>query len=277
LTPNSWLNTDHLQFLLAFLLRNPENNSGFFHVVPPFIMHKVALFCKVMPRIADGTGNDNDQITYQSNLEGILDYIDTSLDIFEHKFLVLVINLGDMHWASFVVINPFLVFDRYLAEGMKSSENHGTLGADDDIAGWCVLNSNGHNMEKEKGGYKGTFYSNNKPKHGLQMFLNICASYLKAKKENDGDGRHFTEFPYGEPFGEWGEARGTEVFPQFDYQCPSIIVQSNSFDCGLAVVANSIAFIKHLKDVKFRRSDMDICPSKKEFCLLYCSMRKSIL
>ena len=61
---------------------------------------------------------------------------------------------------------------------------------------------------------------------------------------------------YEEPFGGYKECNGTERFPRLDFKCSSIIKQSNDYDCGLAAVANSMAFVKHLQHVKFSRSTM---------------------
>ena len=137
----SWLSTDEIQFLLAFLLCNEENNSGVFHVLGPMITHKVALVYEVMPAILNENATEMDQRTYQSNMEGIQAYIESRLDIFEHKFLVFVCNINNMHWVSVVVVNPFLVFDPYLAEGKQKAGN-------EDFVGWCVLNSTKRQAEK---------------------------------------------------------------------------------------------------------------------------------
>jgi hypothetical protein len=263
LTPNSWLQTDHIQFLFAFLLRNPETRSGLFYVVPPTIMQSVHDVYKVMPRIVDGTADDGAQLAYRQAIDLIVKHLDQNLDILEHRFLVLVVNHGDMHWESFVVINPFLVYDHYLTKGLQA------LDEEDDMVGWCLFNSNPHPMDRQdRDGYKGTFHSKNNAKFGMRLFLNICASFLKAKKDNDGDASDLSTFQYDEPFGHFKDVKGTEDFPRFDYseQCPSIIAQSNGYDCGLAVVANSMGFIKHLKDTKFRKSDMMKHVSENKGC-----------
>jgi hypothetical protein len=67
--------------------------------------------------------------------------------------------------------------------------------------------------------------------------------------------------------GSFTDSKGTERFPWLDYQCLSIVWQSTSFDCALAVVANSMAFVKHLKKVKFMKSNMTRRESN-EFCFL---------
>jgi hypothetical protein len=54
---------------------------------------------------------------------------------------------------------------------------------------------------------------------------------------------------------------GTMNFPQIDFHSPSIIAQNNAFDCGLAAVANSVAFVKHYKDILFTKAIMTRCVS----------------
>jgi hypothetical protein len=81
--------------------------------------------------------------------------------------------------------------------------------------------------------------------------------YLKAKKQNEKDGMHPNLFDYEEPFGRYTESLGTEEFARFDFGTPSFTGQSTSYDCGLALVANSMAFVKHLEKVDFMRSNME--------------------
>jgi hypothetical protein len=133
----SWICTDEVQFLLAFLLRNQDRTSGVFHLLGPMITHKVALVYEVVPAILHGKATDTEQCQYLSNLEDIQKYIDTRLDIFEHKFLVFVCNVNDTHWISVVVVNALLVFDPYLNKGKEDHCRNGVLG-DDNFAGWCV-------------------------------------------------------------------------------------------------------------------------------------------
>ena len=192
---------------------------------------------------------------YLSNLADIQKYIDTRLDIFEHKFLVFVCNVNDTHWISVVVVNALLVFDPYLNKGKEDSGRNGVLG-DEDFAGWCVLNSTERSKEKQQHGFQGTLHTRNNDAYGVRLFLNICASYLKAKMENKGEGRQQNKFHYEEPFGAFTEKLGTEEFPQFNYDCPTILQQLTVYDCGLAVVANSMAFVKHSKKLKFMKANM---------------------
>jgi hypothetical protein len=66
-------------------------------------------------------------------------------------------------------------------------------------------------------------------------------------------------FQYEEPFGDYQDEIGTTNFPRIDLHSPSIIAQNNAFDCGLAAVANSMAFVKHYKDVLFTRANLTRC------------------
>ena len=112
----SWLTTDEIQFLFAFLLRNPESNSGWFHIVGPSILQNLSSLYRIFPRIKDIDIPPELLQEYNSNFEKVRDYIDSRLDILEHKFIVFVCNQQDCHWVSIVVVNPFLVFDRYVAK-----------------------------------------------------------------------------------------------------------------------------------------------------------------
>ena len=142
----SWLSTDEIQFLFAFLLRNQDSNQ-FFHVLDPAITNKVATVQEAMQKILEETATDEDHRAYEYNLEGIQDYIDSKLNVFEHKFLVFLCNQSHSHWVSVVVVNPFLVFNQYLAEGKDYSGRTGVMG-DDDFVGWSVFNSNPRQQEE---------------------------------------------------------------------------------------------------------------------------------
>ena len=68
-------------------------------------------------------------------------------------------------------------------------------------------------LEREQNGLQGTRHTRNNPAYGVHLFLNVCASYLKHKKENKGDGSQQHKFHYEEPFGDYKEVFGTEEFP----------------------------------------------------------------
>jgi hypothetical protein len=132
LNATSWLSTDEIQFLFAFCMRNPESNSGLFHVLGPSITHKISEVQSIVPKFLDGSASKEERDAFTYNVEGIQDYIDSRLDILEHKFLFFVCNVSQIHWISVVVVNPFLVSDGYLAAG-KDNVNGGW--GDDDFAG----------------------------------------------------------------------------------------------------------------------------------------------
>ena len=121
------------------------------------------------------------------------------------------------------------------------------------------MNSNANDMpdKMKQNGFSGSVATNIKALYGVRLFLNICASYLKAKSNNEGDGRQEQGYAYKEPFGPFTESKGTEEFPRFDFQGPSIVQQTTSYDCGFAVVANSMAVVKHLEHVQFVKSNME--------------------
>jgi hypothetical protein len=98
-----------------------------------------------------------------------------------------VCNVSQIHWISVVVVNPFLVSDGYLAAGKDVSTVNGALGdlaagedvshvnggwGDDDFAGWCVLDSNGPEVDSGNG-FQGTSLTKNKASYGVRLFLNI--------------------------------------------------------------------------------------------------------
>ena len=116
------------------------------------------------------------------------------------------------------------------------------------------LTSNGKRTDTK--GLQGTMGTSNCADYGVCLFLNVCASYLKAQgKKNEGIiTTEEQSFQYDEPFGPYTEYKGTEGFPRFDFDDPNILSQSNCYDCGLAVVANSMAFVKAAKKIEFTKA-----------------------
>jgi hypothetical protein len=261
LKPHTWLQTDEILFLFAFLMRNKENNNGFVHVLGPAITDKISKVYKLFRTMRQGSATEKEAQTYNYNLEGIQDYIEASLDILENKFLVFLCNVNNMHWISVVVINPFLVYDRHTLpqDDEECDDGRSCFVDNEELAGWCVFNSNPSDGDTKHAGFQGTCFSKNRASYGVRLFLNICASYLKSKKEKGGNGRDPGIFSYEEPFGNVENPKGTDEFPRLDYESPSIIMQETSYDCSLAAVANSIAFIVHNRDVKFLQSKMERC------------------
>jgi hypothetical protein len=131
---------------------------------------------------------------------------------------------------------------------------------DEDFVGWCILDSVYHNGSKlDHQGLHRTVGNRYKAKYGVRLFLNVCASYLKGRAmRNEGLITEEDCFQYDEPFGPYTEYRGTVGFPWFDIVPPSILTQSNSCDCGVAVVANSMVFVKSYKKAKFVKGNMKL-------------------
>jgi hypothetical protein len=51
MTSTSWLSTDEIQFLCAFLMRNKEGNTGFLHVLGPSITNNIFNLFQIFPII----------------------------------------------------------------------------------------------------------------------------------------------------------------------------------------------------------------------------------
>jgi hypothetical protein len=154
-----------------------------------------------------------------------------------------------------VVINPFLVVDVNKRTG--AAYNSDLCIEDEIMAGWCDINSNPSAVNVEDSGFQGTAFTKNKATFGVRLFLNICASFIKFKKDNEGDAQVLDDLH--EPFGDYQDEISTTNFPRIDLPSPSIIAQNNGFDCGLAAVANSMAFVKHYKDVLFKKANLKRC------------------
>jgi hypothetical protein len=254
-----WLSTQDIQFLFAFLMRNPMSRSGFIHVLGPAITQHISLLMeKCMDGIVSGVPTPEELLCYDMNYPYIQKYLDSRLDIMQHKFLVFVFNVNENHWVSVVVVNPNLVFGRYLNNEEYVDNKKGCVG-EDEISGWCVLDSL-HGVCNENG-LKGTLDTTLEEPYGFRLFLNMCSSILKDMKQKKGDGST-TNIAYEEPFGSYKDCDGTAQFPRFDFACSSIIKQSTTYDCGLAAVANSMAFVKQLQDVKFSPLTMKRVQSK---------------
>jgi hypothetical protein len=261
----SWLVTDEIQILFALFMCNQKIEKPYFHVMHPNVTQIIASLYPNMVKVNGHTATKKEQDQYNKDLNKLKDYIDTRLDIFEPKFLVFVCNVNSTHWLSVVAINRFLVYDKFLQDDGKHDVSN------EEMAGWCVLNSNPHSNEKQINGFQGTCFTRNNASYGVWLFLNVCAWYLKAKEKNEKDGTHPNQFDYKEPFGRYTESVGTTECAWFDFGTRSIVAQSTSNDCGLASVANSMAFLKHLEKVDFTRSNMETAEQSiqpNEVCFL---------
>jgi hypothetical protein len=192
----SWLVTDEIQFLFALLMRNQKIHKPYFRVfLRPDATQIIASLYPNMVKVNGLTATKQEQDEYILDLNTLKDYMNTRLDIFECKFLVFVFNVNNTHRVLVVAINPLLVYDKFL----QCDDKHDV--ANEEMAGWCVLNSNPHSNEKQINGFQRTCYTRNKASCGVWLFLNVCALYLKAKKKNENDGMTPNQFYYEEPFG----------------------------------------------------------------------------
>jgi hypothetical protein len=123
---------------------------------------------------------NNDWLHYNEQLQHFFKYVDSCRDIFDNKFLVFIYNLNNVHWTVIIVVNPFLVFDRYLF-GDKYINVH-----EDDFAGWCVIDSLGGGRTHLQHEYlTGTSSNQYHPELGVHLFLNYCASFVHGLYTSD--------------------------------------------------------------------------------------------
>jgi hypothetical protein len=170
LNQTSWLRTDEIQFLLAFLIRNQQNS--FFHVLGPSTTDTLSQLYKTMTKILEKSATERDYKSHDSNMSSLMKIIDSSLDIFERKFIVFLCNIRRNHWISVVVVNPFLISRPYLKGHDELADS-----AHDDLCGWCIFDSISTNpKEKTDQGFGGTFFTKLDASLGVRLFLNICAS-----------------------------------------------------------------------------------------------------
>jgi hypothetical protein len=185
MTSSSWLKTDQIQLLCAFLMRDIDGNTGLLHVLSPSITKNIHDLHDVMPVMMEKKENapKKAQRTYETNLDVIFKYIESRLDILEHRFLVFLCNTNSNHWVAVVVINPFIV----IAVNKKTGAVYDSDLCNDDelMAGWCVMNSNPSAGNVQDSGFQGTAFTKNKASFGVRIFLNICASYIKFRKDKN--------------------------------------------------------------------------------------------
>jgi hypothetical protein len=191
----SWLVTDAIQFLFALLMCNQKIEKPYFHVMYPNVTQMIASLYPNMVKVDGRTATKQEHDQYIADLDKLKHYIYTRL--------AFICNVSNMHLLLVVVINPFLVFDRFLHGNGKHEVSN------EEMAGWCVLNSNPHSNEIQMNGFQGTCFTRNKASYGVRLFRNVCALYLKARKKKEKDGRAPNKFDYKEPFGRYTESLGS--------------------------------------------------------------------
>ena len=153
-----------------------------------------------------------------------------------------------------MVVNPFLIYKKGKTETTSKGDESDTF------AGWSLFDSTAWTKFEEKNAKETGLIPTTRSKcygyHGIQYFLNVCASYLYSQDDSENEGKEKIKFDYQQPFGDWFSSEPTKQCPRFDYKLPSILGQRDTFNCGFACVANAFAFVKHLKDVDFETSHM---------------------
>ena len=141
--------------------------------------------------------------------------------------------------------------------------------------------------KRDKDGLKGTVGdTNDDVVCSVRFFLNLCASYIHAINSPDQRG---TKYKYQDHFfGNCQKTKGTKQFPRFDFETPSILSQDDGWNCGLATVANALAFVHHFEEADFVLSDfkcvsedpedmhyvVDLDPSKIKLSLFWKKLEK---
>jgi hypothetical protein len=246
---SSWLRTDELYFLLAFLNRSQEKQDKcYFHFLGPAITDTLSVLYATFDKVKSGVASDDEKCAHSTNFHAVIKYIDSNSGIMDRKFLIFICNRSTSHWIAVIVINPWVISDPFINKGK------GNVSDFDEVSGWLVLDSNhSHYKEKTQDGFQSSLHTKGCASAGVRLFLNICASYQKYECDKlEGNAGDSTLLPYKEPFGEYCvDDDEMNDFPRMYYPFPSIIQQQNSNDCGLCVIANSMAFVLHLREIPF--------------------------
>ena len=99
LDTRSWLVTGEIEFILSLFLRNHESNRSM-HILSPHICNVVGDVYNLFSTVWDQTGTQEQIMQYNLNLRRMYEYIDTRLDILEHKILVFICNINVTHCCS---------------------------------------------------------------------------------------------------------------------------------------------------------------------------------
>jgi hypothetical protein len=73
---SEWLSTQDIQFLFAFLMRNPMSRSGLVHVLGPGITQHISMLMKeCMDGVVSGHPTPKQKLCYDTNFASIQKYI----------------------------------------------------------------------------------------------------------------------------------------------------------------------------------------------------------
>ena len=246
---NHWLSTAEIQLLSAVLTRNSLHNK-YAHVLSPDITKIIQKTFQMYQEIKRGNETTGLQDKLQANLHTLRDYIECVGDLFEHKFLLFLCNHTELHWYTFVVVNPSVIY----LKGQQRKETNENSGM---FAGWTVFDSTRwRRCNKKDDGLMKTTDSTFNATSGIPFFLNFCATYLYSKENYENRNKPKLSLKLKKPFGPSESTQPSENFPRFDYSIPSILQQNDTFNCGFAAVANAFAFVKHLQNVPFDNDNM---------------------
>ena len=133
-----------------------------------------------------------------------------------------------------VVVNPILIMSN--ESSATSTQGNGK----EESCGWFYLDSIG-NKANYNCGLKGTVGDvDDKIIGSVWFFMNVCASFIKAINSPNQCARVYN---YEEHFGSHCDTKGTDSFPWFDFDGPAILHQVDGWNCGLACLANAVAFV----------------------------------
>ena len=193
-------------------------------------------------------GADGDQENLHLAMHTIHKYLDCAYDIMDHRYLAFLFNTGSYHWVSMVVVNPSCISSESMASG-----SHGK--SDENACRWLFYDSMGNRKKyKKKDGLKGTVGDTDvNIISSVWFFMNVCTSFINAINSCNQDDRTYN---YKEPFGHHGDMKGSTSFPCFDFDSPAILKQVVGLKCGLACVANAVAFVHHFENKEFVLSGM---------------------
>ena len=244
-----YLNTDEVQMLVAVLLHNNLINHHV-HVLCPQT-------CQKIMGAYTWIGEDGHQENLRKAMHTIHEYLDCTQDILEHRYLAFLFNTGSYHWVTMVVVNPSCTMpNESFLSGTQGNSNKR-------VCGWFFFDSMGSQRKnKYDGGLKGTVGDTDiKIIGSVRFFLNVCASFITAINSPHQRGRNYD---YEEHFGNHRDMKGSINFPRLDFDCPAIIKQVDGWNCGLACVANAVAFVHHFQNKEFLLSGIKPANDKRD-------------
>ena len=233
-------------------MRNTLENK-FVHVLSPSITKIMQETYQLYDNIKHGNKTAGLHDRLNVNLHSLHDYIECVGDLFKHKFLLFLCNHSEIHWYTFVVVNPSVIYLRGHSTKKWNDNSH-------IFAGWSVFDWTGWRKTNQPNlkdnGLMMMTESKFDASCGIHFFLNFCATYLYSKEDSENRKKPELTLKLKYPFGPLDSSEPSVHFPRFNYPFPSILQQKDTFNCGFAAVANAFAFVKHLRNVQFDTKHM---------------------